>query len=459
MTVNGQISFWYQQLGEAEPFGPAVAGTERADVAIIGAGYTGLWTAYHLLERDPSLSIAIIEQRVVGYGASSRNGGWVTNSITAGLPYYAGRFGEERARAFQHVFNRAVDDIIAVAEVEGIDAGFVKGGSLMVARNAAQLARLESFEQHIGQWPEEGFVRLSEAESRARVDVAGTVGGAWQPHCARVQPAALCRGLAQVLAARGVRFFEGSRVVGYGPGEVTTVGGRVLADRVLRATEGYTAQLRGHRRDWAPVASSMVITEPLGAEVWEQIGWSGYETIEDFAHVYVYLQRTPDGRIAIGGRGNPYRYASQIRPDGEVDQPTIDSLVRSLHEFFPATASARIDHAWGGVLAVPRTWRSSVDFDAVTGVGHAGGYVGTGVTATHVAARSLADLALGLDTEHARLPWVGERSRQWEPEPLRWAGVQGIYALYRMADAAEARGRATTSPWARLADRIAGRTH
>jgi glycine/D-amino acid oxidase-like deaminating enzyme len=203
--------------------------------------------------------------------------------------------------------------------------------------------------------------------------------------------------------------------------------------------------------------SSMVVTEPLPAAFWEAVGWSGRETLGDMAHAYMYAQRTTDDRIALGGRGVPYRFGSRTDNDGLTAQKTVDQLRAILVDFFPAAAGVRIDHAWSGVLGVPRDWCSTVELDRETGLGLAGGYVGSGVTTTNLAARTLRDLVLRQDTELTALPWVNHRVRRWEPEPLRWIGVHGMYAAYHAADRQERGGRTTTSPIARVADAVSGR--
>ncbi len=231
----------------------------------------------------------------------------------------------------------------------------------------------------------------------------------------------------------------------------------VRAPIVLRATEGFTARMRGLRRRWLPMNSAMIATEPMSESLWETIGWAGCETVGDLAHGFFYAQRTADGRIAIGGRAVPYRYASRIDSDGAVGQATIDYLTGVLNTVLPQTRGVPIAHGWCGVLAVPRDWTAGVRLDPATGLGEAGGYVGHGVTATNLAGRTLADLVLKRSTDLTALPWVDHRSRTWEPEPLRWLGVQGLYSAYKLADRHEAGGRATSSPIATLADRITGR--
>jgi glycine/D-amino acid oxidase-like deaminating enzyme len=241
------------------------------------------------------------------------------------------------------------------------------------------------------------------------------------------------------------------------PAEAVTARGNVRAEYVIRATEGFTAGLAGQRRQWLPMNSSMIVTEPLGEEVWERVGWAGRELLGDHAHAYIYAQRTADDRIAIGGRGVPYRYGSGWDRRGATQDKTVAALRRMLTGLFPATESAAVEHAWCGVLGVPRDWCSTAHVDHATGLGWAGGYVGTGVSTTNLAGRTLRDLVLREDTELTALPWVGRQVRSWEPEPLRWIGVQLIYALYRAADRRETTGLARTSGYARLAGLISGR--
>lgn len=456
MTANGGVSFWWQQLGLPAQRS-ALPGDLDVDVAIVGGGYTGLWTAYALKREQPDLRIAVLERRFAGFGASGRNGGWLTNSVTGGREQYVKTHGRDAAIAQQRALNETVDEVIAVAAREGIDADLHKGGELEVAYTPAQLARLRAFAASEHSWPETDVVELDARETSQRIHVAGVLGGVWHPHCARLHPAKLARGLAAAVARLGVRIFEGTTVTEIRPGEARTDLGTVRAEFVIRATEGFTPDLRGEHRTWLPMNSSMIVTEPLAASVWDEIGWQGRETLGDFAHAYMYAQRTADDRIAFGGRGVPYRYGSRVDDDGVTQPRTIESLTALLHRFFPVAADAAIEHAWSGVLGVPRDWAATVGMDRATGLGWAGGYVGTGVTATNLAGRTLADLVLGRDTDLTRLPWVGHRTRRWEVEPLRWLAVQAIYAAYHAADRAEFRGRATTSPVARVADVVAGR--
>lgn len=461
--INGDVSFWWSSIGRPEPRAALDASID-VDVCIVGAGYTGLWTAYYLKKADPSLRIAILEQRFAGFGASGRNGGWLTNEITGGVASYARQHGSEVVDRFQLAMNDTVDEVIAVAAAEGIDADIVKGGEFQVARGQAQRLRLEATVAAARARAHTDVELLDGREAAARIAVSGASAGMWHPHCARVHPAKLASGLARVVEALGVTIFEATRVVEIRSGAAITARGVVRAPIVLRATEGFTAALAGHRREWLPMNSSLIATEPLPPSVWDGIGWAGRETLGDFAHAYMYAQRTADDRIAIGGRGVPYRFGSGLDVDGATDPRTVGMLRAVLERFFPVLRGVGIEHVWSGVLGVPRDWHATVGLDRASGLGWAGGFVGTGVTATNLAGRTLRDLVLhglgaGERTPLTELPWVDHRVRQWEPEPLRWLAVTALYRAYGLADAAEARGRPTTSSLATLADAVAGRSH
>ncbi len=460
-TVNGGISFWYATTGLPAPREP-LAGSETADVCIVGGGYTGLWTAYYLKKAVPFLRITVLERKFCGYGASGRNGGWLYNGM-AGRDRYARLHGHDAAVRLQQAMNDTVDEVIRVAGEEGIDADIHKGGVLEVAYTPAQLARLKAFHEAEAAFGEKDRLLLGARETAERIRVAGVVGGTWTPHGARIHPVKLVQGLARAVEELGVVIHESTPVTEIRPKHAITPYGAVRAPYVLRCTEGFTAAIKGCKRSWLPMNSSMIATEPLPRELWETIGWEGRETLGDMAHAYMYAQRTADDRIALGGRGVPYRFGSRTDDDGRTQGPTVEALREILVRFFPATAGVAIDHAWSGVLGVPRDWCASVELDRSSGLGWAGGYVGSGVATANLAARTLCDLVRldsgqGGATELTGLPWVGHRVRRWEPEPLRWLGVHGLYAAYRAADRRELRARsATTDRIARVADRISGR--
>jgi glycine/D-amino acid oxidase-like deaminating enzyme len=456
--VNGRISHWFSSL--PTPRDP-LPGDRDADVCIVGAGYTGLWTAYYLARADPSLRITVLEARFAGFGASGRNGGWLSGLAPGHRTLLAQQHGRQSVVDWQRALNGAVDEVIDVAAREGIDAGIVKGGNLEVARNAAQVARLRAAADEEREWGTDGIEVLSKAEAAERVRVADLQLAYFNPHCARIQPAQLARGLAEVVQRSGVSIYEQTPVTDIRPGQAVTDRGVVRAPIVLRATEGFTTTLPKLKRRWLPMNSAMIATEPLGAAVWGSIGWEGRETMGDTAHGFFYAQRTADDRIAIGGRAVPYRYGSRLDRDGAVSDGTVKYLTGVLNRILPQTRGAAVTHGWCGVLAVPRDWTAGVALDRATGLGWAGGYVGHGVTATNLAGQTLADLVLKRDTSLVRLPWVNHVSKTWEPEPLRFLGVRGMYLAYKAADRHESGARRAdtfkTSPIAVIADRIARR--
>ena len=454
MIASAPRSLWHDTLPEGDLVRtrPPLAGPTEADVAIVGGGYTGLWTAYYLARQDPSLRIVVLERDFAGFGASGRNGGWLSNLLPISWETIAAQSSREGAVAWQRCADATVDEVLAVARAEGIDAQAAKGGFLHLATTELQAARLrEEVDRARGWGFGEGDLRwLSRSEARARVAADRVFGGTWTPHCAAVHPARLVRGLAEAVERRGVTIHEGTPVTEIAPHLARTPFGDVRARVVVRALEGYTPTLKGSRRDLLPLYSLMLATEPLPAAFWSEVGWSGRDTLSDARRLIIYAQRTADGRIAIGGRGAPYRMASRIRPAHEQARGVHDLIRHSLVELFPQLADARITHRWGGVLGVPRDWWPSVHLDRATGLARAGGYAGDGVAMSNLAARTLADLITGEDSELTRLPFVGHRSRRFEPEPLRWIGVNtGLH----LAAAIDERERRTGRP-AALLDRV-----
>ena len=341
--INGGVSFWWQQLGRPAPR-EALDGDLDCDVCIVGGGLSGLWTAYALAGLDPTLDIVVLEAEFVGYGASGRNGGWLSAELSGSKERYAATHGREGVTALVTAMEHAVDDVVEVCRVEGIDADVVKNGVLYVARSPAQLARMREGLADDLAWGigAEHQTELTSDQVGERLRVDGALGGVLSPHCARVHPAKLVAGVAEAAERRGVRILERTRVARIDPGVATTDRGRVSAPRVLRCLEGYTASLPGQRRSLLPMNSAMVVTEPLPDAVWDEIGWDGAELLGDSANAYCYAQRTADGRIALGGRGIPYRFGSRTDVDGATDDWTVSSLTGILHGMFPATRSASV---------------------------------------------------------------------------------------------------------------------
>ena len=435
------ISLWFDGVPGGLYPRPSLQTDVEADVAIVGAGYTGLWTAYYLVRADPGLRIAIVEKEIAGFGASGRNGGWCSALFAAKRKKIAAQDGKQAAVAMQRAMFDTVDEVGRVAKEESIDAHFEKGGTVMAATTTAQLDRVRASVDEELAWgfTEDDYRWLDEGEARALIDVAGCLGAAYTPHCARIQPALLARGLADVVESAGVAIYEQSEAVDLRQGEVVTSEGRVRADVVVRAVEGYTPTLARSRRALLPLYSLMIATEPLPQSFWDEIGWRRGETFADGRHLIIYAQRTADDRIAIGGRGAPYHFASRVKATYDKEPDVFAELRKVLHTLWPSLGEARVTHEWGGPLAAPRDWYSSVGFDRERGLAWAGGYVGDGVSTSNLAGRTLRDLILGRDSDIVGLPWVHHRSRRWEPEPLRWIGTNLALRMMASADHKEVR--------------------
>jgi glycine/D-amino acid oxidase-like deaminating enzyme len=432
------LSLWFDQLDEPLVPRAPLTGDADVDVAIVGAGFTGLWTAYYLQAAEPSLRIAVLEQEIAGFGASGRNGGWCSALFPVSAATLAEEHGHEAAIAQYAAMRDTVSEVARVAKAEAIGEDLALGGAVVVARSEPQLARArqeaaESAEHQLD------TVLLGAEEIRKRLRATDVVGGTYTPHCAAVQPAKLVRGLAAVAEQRGARIYEATRVTGIEPHLVHAGGARVRAEFVVRATEGYTARLPGLRRAIVPVYSLIIATEPLPEAMWDEIGLADREVWSDHRHLIIYGQRTADGRMVFGGRGAPYHFGSRVRPEYDRVPAVFAALEQTLVELFPALRGTRITHRWGGPLGIARDWHASVGLDPATGLAWAGGYVGDGVSTTNLAGRTLADLLVGRQTALTALPWVGHHSRAWEPEPLRWLGANAGLRAMTWADAAERR--------------------
>ena len=436
-----KLSFWHDTVpGSLEPQDP-LDGDCDADVAIAGAGFTGLWTAYYLKKARPELRVVVCEREIAGFGASGRNGGWCSALFPASLRKLDRMGGRDAAIAMYRAMQQTVDEVGAAAAAEGIDCHWAKGGTVQLARSGVQLerARAEIAEaREFGFGPED--LDLLDRDAATAIAAAdGVLGGVYTPHCAAIHPSRLARGLAEAVRRHGVALHESTPVTRIEPGALVTAAGTVRARHVIRATEGYTPQLPGEHRTVMPVYSLMIATEPLPDAVWEHIGLAARPTFGDLRHMIIYGQRTADGRFAFGGRGAPYHLGSSIRPAYDRVPAVHAALRRTLAELFPVLADFKVTHTWGGPLGIPRDWCASVGLDPATGLGWAGGYVGDGVATTNLAGRTLADLVLGQDTPLTRLPWVGHRSPRWETEPLRWLGANAGLQLMSFADRQESR--------------------
>jgi glycine/D-amino acid oxidase-like deaminating enzyme len=412
-------------------------GDRDFDVAIVGGGLTGLWSAYYLLKRSPGLRVAVLEKEIAGFGASGRNGGWCSALFPASTAALERRHGLDAALAQRRAMIDTVAEVGRVADAEGIDCDYSRGGTLLFARSKPQLTRARAEVAEAEHYGVDQIRWLSSAERVSKPSPTSTLATLLDPDCARLHPGKLVRGLARVVERMGAAIFERTEVLSWEPRRVTTVHGTVAAETIVVATEAFGATLRQAHRRLLPLYSLMIATEPLPDALWDALGIAHGQTFADFRHLLIYGQRTADNRFAFGGRGARYHWGSSIRPGYDRVPRVFEHLRRTLVELFPQVADAAVTHRWGGPIGVPRDWHAAVRYDAATGIAWAGGYVGDGLSTTNLAGRTIADLVTGADSELVELPWVGHRSRDWEPEPLRFAGANlGLVAM-ELADLEE----------------------
>jgi glycine/D-amino acid oxidase-like deaminating enzyme len=412
------VSFWHEAV-DLSPR-PALDGDTEVDVAIIGAGLTGLWTAYYLQKSDPSLSILVMDKHIAGFGASGRNGGWASALFPQATPSLISRYGFDKAKALRDAMVGSISEIGRVVAAEKIDCDWVHGGTLIFARTRLQEKMLRA---EVAEAKELGIDNL-EWRGADEVAAGGARGASYTPDCARVHPAKLVRRVAEIVESRGAQIAENTEVISWSKGHVVTDRGTVKAKHIINATEGYGATIAQTKTRILPLYSLMIATEPLPDAVWDELKIAHGQTFSDGRNLIIYGQRTADNRFAFGGRGARYHWDSQIRPEYDQVESVFLHLTRTLREMFPQIADQIVvTHRWGGPLGVPRDWHAHVAYDPATGLGSAGGYVGDGLSTTNLAGRTLADLITGKNTALTALPWVGHRSPSWEPEPLRFIGA------------------------------------
>ena len=452
LNVPASRPLWF----EAAPARKALDGGADVDVAIIGAGYTGLWAAYYLLLADPTIRIAILEREVVGFGASGRNGGWASAIFPISLERVAKMHSHEAALHLQQVMNDTVDEVGRVISAEGIDADYVKGGFLSLARTPAQLVRVKAAVDGAkrfglpGQWRE-----MDREEASGHVGATPILGGLYTEHCALVHPGRLVRGLASRIERMGARIYENSAVRNIRPGAVMTKNGEVRAKFIIRATEAYSCQMAEYHRSVIPLYSLVLATAPLPEALRARLRLRRHLAFNDMRHLRVYAQVTSDGRLVFGGRGAPYGFGSNISSENEALESVHAKILAAMLEFFPDLRDIEITHRWGGALGVARDWCPSVGIDRESGFVWGGGYVGDGVATSNLSGRIIRNLILRRDEAINSLLIVNHKSPLWEPEPFRWLEINTGLLAASLSDAEEG---ITSKPSriAKILERITG---
>jgi glycine/D-amino acid oxidase-like deaminating enzyme len=431
--------YWLAEAGGVAPTAPA-AGDLDADVVVIGGGYAGMWTAWHVLERDPSARVVLLEADRCGRGPSGRNGGFV-ETFWSNLPALRERLDDERALALCRASSDSVRAIGAFCEDEGVDAWFRPASFVLASTDEAQDAVLDRVLAAAAIAPDH-VIALDGAAVRARCDSPRLRRGLLVPDDATVQPARLALGLRRRLLERGVAVHEGSRVrrlrVAPRSVEVETAGARVRAGAAVLAVNAATRGVRPLRGRLSVTSSHIVLTEPV-PDVLEQIGWTGGEAITDARTFVHYFRTTPDGRIAFGWGGGRLAWGARLDGRIEVDARVATTVHEHLVELFPALAGRRITHAWGGPIDVSPSHLPQVGTLPDGPVHYAFGFTGNGVGPSHLAGDVLASLALGEDDR--RLALVDPAPAVVPPEPLAWLGGNLVRSAFLRAERLQAAGR------------------
>lgn len=461
MAAWRTISLWMDQLDEPLVARAALEQDLDVDVAIIGAGYTGLWTAYYLKRQAPDLNIVILEAQTAGFGASGRNGGWLMGNLLGEDRMLAASSPEQR-RASYDLLHGIPDEVKNVIDREDIDCDYRKGGALYcAARYPEQEASLRQYlDKLYSQGLNEGDYRwLSPEQLAQQIRVAKPYGAIYAPHVATLHPAKLVRGLARAVERLGVRIYENSPVNHWQSGSLRTARASVRSRWVVPAVEGYSVTLPPLGRYQLPVQSLIVATEPLSAATWDEIGLSHGQAFSESSRQVTYGQRTADNRLIFGARGG-YRFAGKLRHDFDLTRSEIELRQYLFGELFPQLRNVQITHGWGGNLGMSRHFKPHMLCDQASGIALSGGYGGEGVGASNLGGRTLADLILQRDTERVRQPWVVPRGgldalKAWEPEPCRWLGYNAIIRSFVHED--QTLANPASAPWRRkLASGVAG---
>ena len=415
-------SLW--QKGQSINYRPALCGSKDFDIAIIGAGFSGLWSAYHLKQLQPELKIAIFEKEYVGFGASGRNGGWASAEYPTSSKRLIKEHGIESYKALRDAITKSIDEIGQISKQNNWQIDYAKGGSLVFARNKAQLSRIS------GELDNE-HTFLNQSQTQELINIPSALGAVYTPHCAALDPFALARSLGSHLESIGVEIYEKSAVTKILEKKLEVNGYEITCPISIRATEAFTPRSwMGNRQ--IPIYSLMVATEPLPSDVITQIRNNQRATFQEACHLITYAQITGDNRLAIGGRGVRYKLFSRLSERSEIDNRMHSALERRAKSWFPQISQAKFEYRWGGAVALTRRWQAYLNFDRASGRAEIGGYVGDGVTLSYLVAKTLATQISNLKTQ--ALPFIDQKIGRWEPEPIRYLAVNAGFKATVIAD-------------------------
>ena len=401
-----------------------ISKNDSFDVVVIGAGFSGLWSAFHLKQFQPNLKIAILEKEYVGFGASGRNGGWASAEYPTSSNRLIKENGLKSYKNLRTAITKSIDEIGEIAKSNNWQIDYAKGGALVFARGNAQLSRIskEIDEEH---------QLLNKSQTTDLLNIPSALGSVFTPHCAALNPFKLVRALADHLEKLGVMIYEQSSVSEIRDKQVEVNGFNVNCTFSIRATEAFTPRKwMGNRQ--IPIYSLMVATEPLSNEVVKEIRNTQRATFQEACHLITYAQITGDNRLALGGRGVRYKLFSRLSERSEIDNRMHSALEKRARSWFPQITDAKFEYRWGGAVALTRRWQAYLNFDRASGRAEIGGYVGDGVTLSYLVAKTLAEKMSNIKT--ANLPFIDQGIGRWEPEPIRYLAVNAGFKATVLAD-------------------------
>ena len=435
MHEDLRACYWFEGLPGDPPVRPCLQEALEADVAIIGAGYTGLWAAYHLKRLDPDLSVVILEAEHAGFGASGRNGGWLMGAIE-GLDKYLAPFDEETRVTGHRVVHGIPGSAGKVIQDEGIDCDFAHGGAIYAAaRYPEQLARARAHldELRSAGHGEADYRWLDAGELQTQVRISGAQGAVYTPNVAAIQPAKLAAGLAAAVERLGVRLFERSRVTQTRPGELHTASGRVRSPVIISAMEGYGSDVMSMRRHILPFQSGMVATEPLSPATWSEIGFASRPVLADYSRWSTYMQRTADNRLVF--INNDARYFYDLERDYSHHPKDYRSHFKLLVKLFPFLKGIKMTHHWGGRIGMTLNFLPSIGrIGKHKNVFYSMGYNGHGVAFSQLAGKMLAELLAGDQSELTNHMLINKRIFGIPSALMSYLAINGYKFTYKIDD-------------------------
>ena len=434
-TKNFKEKSYWMTTREYTP-GLSLQADIDVDVAIVGGGFTGLSSAYHIKKAAPNLKVALLESAVIGFGASGRNGGFNMTLFGLTLSITALRFSKQKAKEAHHYMERAVDYLRDLVAELKIDCDYEHRGFLRVATSGKYKKRILHEMELAHKLGLEGIEWLDELQTRDQVRSPMYLGAWWEPRCGILNPAKLAWGWAEVIRPLGVAVYENSPVAEIvrenGKIRLDTPNGRVRADKVVMATNAWSHFFKELKRKQVPVWTHIVMTEPLNEEHFNEIGWQNRQGIEDARNLVHYYRLTVDNRLVMGGRDVSLSYGQDM--DQDLNPVTFEGLKNDVRELFPVLKEIQFTHEWGGPVSVPLDMAPAIGFAGDKNVVYSLGTVGHGVSMTQLNGRTVADLILEKQSELTDVFFVNRRTIPWPPEPLRNVAIKAIRGYMQWED-------------------------